>query len=85
MCCRMVHLIADEFLTEERDRKYYADNYTCYPPPFFILFITVVEVRLYSMPFTYIMISPFSNKEAGHKLLLILLCNILNANDYIFC
>ncbi|KAG8326833.1 Rhomboid- protein 3 [Homalodisca vitripennis] len=41
---RMVQIIADEFLTEERDRKYYADNYTCYPPPFFILFITVVEV-----------------------------------------
>ncbi|XP_046660850.1 protein rhomboid isoform X1 [Homalodisca vitripennis] len=45
---RMVQIIADEFLTEERDRKYYADNYTCYPPPFFILFVTVVELGFFS-------------------------------------
>lgn len=40
----MVRIIADEFLTEERDRKYYADHYTCCPPPLFILFITLIEV-----------------------------------------
>jgi hypothetical protein len=40
----MVRIIADEFLTEERDRKYYADHYTCCPPPLFILLITLIEV-----------------------------------------
>nr|CAD7452174.1 unnamed protein product [Timema tahoe] len=40
---RMVRIIADEFLTEERDRKYYADHYTCCPPPLFIVLITLVE------------------------------------------
>lgn len=46
---RMVRMIGDEFLTEERDRKYYADHYTCCPPPLFIILITLVEVsdRLY--------------------------------------
>ena len=42
--CRMVHLIAAEFLTDERDRKYYADHYTCFPPPVFIILITFIEV-----------------------------------------
>lgn len=37
-------MIGDEFLTEERDRKYYADHYTCCPPPLFIILITLVEV-----------------------------------------
>lgn len=41
---RMVRMIGDEFLTEERDRKYYADHYTCCPPPLFIILITLVEV-----------------------------------------
>lgn len=43
-CFRMVRKIADEFLTDERDRKYYADQYTCCPPPLFIIIITLVEV-----------------------------------------
>ena len=42
--CRMVKVIGDEFLTDERDRKYYADHYSCCPPPLFIIFITLVEV-----------------------------------------
>ena len=42
--CRMVKVIADEFLTDERERKYYADRYSCCPPPLFIIFITLVEV-----------------------------------------
>ena len=42
----MVKVIADEFLTDDRDRKYYADNYSCCPPPLFIIFITLVEVSL---------------------------------------
>uniref|UniRef100_A0A8D9ATC5 Protein rhomboid n=1 Tax=Cacopsylla melanoneura TaxID=428564 RepID=A0A8D9ATC5_9HEMI len=50
---KMVHLIAEEFLTEGRDRKYYADHYTCCPPPVFILFITILELGF----FTYYTIS----------------------------
>nr|CAD7600673.1 unnamed protein product [Timema genevievae] len=45
---RMVRIIADEFLTEERDRKYYADHYTCCPPPLFIVLITLVELGFFT-------------------------------------
>ncbi|VVC44262.1 Hypothetical protein CINCED_3A014559 [Cinara cedri] len=41
---KMVRLVAEEFLTDERDRKYYADNYRCYPPPLFIILITLFEL-----------------------------------------
>ncbi|XP_063980370.1 protein rhomboid [Diachasmimorpha longicaudata] len=50
---RMVRMIGDEFLTEERDRKYYADHYTCCPPPLFIILITLVELGF----FTYYTVS----------------------------
>ena len=40
----MARLIADEFLTDERDRKYYADHYKCLPPPLFIISVTLIEV-----------------------------------------
>lgn len=46
ICCRMVRIVAEEFLTDERDRKYYADHYTCCPPPLFIIIITLIEVRI---------------------------------------
>lgn len=45
----MVHVIAMEVLPEERDRKYYADSYSCCPPPLFILLITIIEVRFYQV------------------------------------
>ncbi|KAL0103571.1 hypothetical protein PUN28_017676 [Cardiocondyla obscurior] len=45
---RMVRMIGDEFLTEERDRKYYADHYTCCPPPLFIILITLVELGFFA-------------------------------------
>lgn len=45
---RMVKAIANEFLTDERDRKYYADNYSCCPPPLFIIFITLVELGFFA-------------------------------------
>lgn len=51
-CFRMVRMIGDEFLTEERDRKYYADHYTCFPPPLFIILITLVEVSKNEPSFT---------------------------------
>ncbi|XP_029170248.1 protein rhomboid-like isoform X1 [Nylanderia fulva] len=44
----MVRMIGDEFLTEERDRKYYADHYTCCPPPLFIILITLVELGFFT-------------------------------------
>lgn len=40
----MVHIIAMEVLPEERDRKYYADSYSCCPPPLFVIFVTLLEV-----------------------------------------
>ncbi|CAH1971798.1 unnamed protein product [Acanthoscelides obtectus] len=45
---RMVTIIANEFLTDDRDRKYYADNYSCCPPPFFIIIITLVELGFFT-------------------------------------
>lgn len=48
-------MIGDEFLTEERDRKYYADHYTCCPPPLFIILITLVEVSENEVIFLRIM------------------------------
>jgi len=41
---KMVKAIAHHFLHDERDRKYYADSYSCRPPPLFILMITLIEV-----------------------------------------
>lgn len=52
----MVHVIAMEVLPEERDRKYYADSYSCCPPPLFILLITIIEVRFYSIRIIIIII-----------------------------
>ncbi|XP_055320291.1 protein rhomboid isoform X2 [Sitodiplosis mosellana] len=45
---RMVHVIAMEVLPEERDRKYYADSYSCCPPPLFILLITIIELGFFA-------------------------------------
>lgn len=43
---KLVHVTAVQILPDKRDRKYYEDRYTCCPPPWFILFITLMEVRL---------------------------------------
>lgn len=58
---RMVRIIAEEFLTDERDRKYYADHYTCCPPPLFIIIITLVELGF----FTYYSVSKGEFNPAG--------------------
>ncbi|XP_063698403.1 uncharacterized protein LOC134829305 isoform X2 [Culicoides brevitarsis] len=42
---KMAHIVAVEVLPEERDRKYYADNYSCVPPPLFVICITLIEVH----------------------------------------
>ncbi|EDV96426.1 protein rhomboid isoform X1 [Drosophila grimshawi] len=44
---KMVHAVAVEVLPEERDRKYYADRYTCCPPPFFIILVTIIELAFF--------------------------------------
>lgn len=44
---RMVTIVADQFLTDDRDRKYYAERYTCLPPPLFIISITLVELGFF--------------------------------------
>uniref|UniRef100_A0A6A7FS57 rhomboid protease n=1 Tax=Hirondellea gigas TaxID=1518452 RepID=A0A6A7FS57_9CRUS len=44
---RMVRFIADEFLLEERDRKYYADHYKCWPPPLFLPIITLIQLLVF--------------------------------------
>ena len=41
---RMVRRIAKEFLVDERDRQYYADHYSCWPPPMFVPALTLIEV-----------------------------------------
>lgn len=41
----MVRYVAKECLTDELDRQYYADKYSCCPPPLFIPLITMAEVR----------------------------------------
>jgi hypothetical protein len=43
---KMVKAIAHHFLHDDRDRKYYADSYSCRPPPLFILIITLIEVSV---------------------------------------
>ncbi|XP_050345982.1 rhomboid-related protein 3 isoform X3 [Nymphalis io] len=45
---RMVHLVAMEVLPEERDRKYYQERYTCCPPPFFIICVTLLELGVFA-------------------------------------
>ncbi|KAK9883249.1 hypothetical protein WA026_001438 [Henosepilachna vigintioctopunctata] len=44
---KMVMIVAEQILTDDRDRKYYADRYTCKPPPLFILFITLLELGFF--------------------------------------
>ncbi|PRD27505.1 UNVERIFIED_CONTAM: rho [Trichonephila clavipes] len=44
----MVAKIAHHFLADDRDRKYYADRYTCCPPPLFILLVTLVELGFFT-------------------------------------
>lgn len=45
---KMVRAVAKEFLADERDRKYYADNYTCCPPPLFVILVTLVELGFFT-------------------------------------
>uniref|UniRef100_A0A3B3RRY3 rhomboid protease n=1 Tax=Paramormyrops kingsleyae TaxID=1676925 RepID=A0A3B3RRY3_9TELE len=44
---RLVRHIAYETLPREIDRKWYFDSYTCCPPPWLILAITITEVAVF--------------------------------------
>ncbi|UYV75293.1 RHBDL3 [Cordylochernes scorpioides] len=35
------------FLPDERDRRYYADHYTCCPPPLFVILVTLLELGIF--------------------------------------
>lgn len=41
---RLAECIAVKMLPHHRDRKYYADTFKCWPPPFFIMSITTIEL-----------------------------------------
>lgn len=45
---KMVHVIAMEVLPDERDRKFYADKYSCCPPPLFIILMTFLELGFFA-------------------------------------
>lgn len=40
----MVECIAIKVLPHHRDRKYYADTFNCWPPPYFIMLVSTIEV-----------------------------------------
>lgn len=44
MFSRMVECIANKVLPHHRDRKYYVDTFSCWPPPYFILSVSIIEI-----------------------------------------
>ncbi|XP_066560323.1 rhomboid-related protein 3 [Amia ocellicauda] len=44
---RLVRHVAHETLPREIDRKWYYDSYTCCPPPWLILVLTITEVAVF--------------------------------------
>ncbi|XP_078241294.1 rhomboid-related protein 3 isoform X1 [Pogona vitticeps] len=44
---RLIRHVAYETLPREIDRKWYYDSYTCCPPPWFMIAITLVEVAFF--------------------------------------
>lgn len=40
----MVECLANKMLPHPRDRKYYADSFKCWPPPYFIMLVSAIEV-----------------------------------------
>ncbi|XP_074603131.1 protein rhomboid-like [Brevipalpus obovatus] len=45
---KIVNAVALNFLDDPDDRKYYADSYSCSPPPLFILTITIIELAFFT-------------------------------------
>ncbi|XP_028674703.1 rhomboid-related protein 3 isoform X3 [Erpetoichthys calabaricus] len=44
---RLIRHVAYETLPREIDRKWYYDSYTCWPPPCFMITVTIVEVAVF--------------------------------------
>ncbi|GAB1296551.1 Rhomboid-related protein 3 [Apodemus speciosus] len=44
---RLIRHVAYETLPREIDRKWYYDSYTCCPPPWFMITVTLLEVALF--------------------------------------
>ncbi|KAL7989721.1 hypothetical protein Chor_012387 [Crotalus horridus] len=44
---RLIRHVAYETLPREIDRKWYYDSYTCCPPPWFMIAITIVEASIF--------------------------------------
>lgn len=42
---RLIRHVAYETLPREIDRKWYYDSYTCCPPPWFMITVTLLEAR----------------------------------------
>lgn len=59
---KMTRTVGRYFLPNEVNRKYYADVYTCLPPPFFILSITLIELIFFTY---YTTISPVEMTTKG--------------------
>jgi len=43
----MIESVASKVLPHHRDRKYYVDTFKCWPPPYFILLVSIVEVAVF--------------------------------------
>jgi rhomboid-related protein 1/2/3 len=50
---KMVTKVSDNYLTEQWERKYYADQYTCCPPPLFIPIISLIQVSIFLLYLYY--------------------------------
>lgn len=44
---QMVNTVSNNYLTESWERKYYADRYTCCPPPVFITMVSLLQVLVF--------------------------------------
>lgn len=68
---KMVRYIAKKYLTSESDRQYYADRYTCCPPPLFVPTVTLAEVGVLTFLIIFILIfyQRQYNVSLGSKLL----------------
>lgn len=45
---RMVYALTHTYLSDERNREYYADRYTCFPPPLFVIVVTLIELGVFT-------------------------------------
>lgn len=43
----MAECLANKMLPHHRERKYYTDTFNCWPPPYFIMLVSIVEVVVF--------------------------------------